>query len=116
MCEPILRLLRFADSDVPSSSKIHYYAYKVQQQLQAEGELDEEVLDAVRDIWQDRWAMMSSPLHGAAYCFDPEFLSDPGLAVANQTDACVSDLLALVRKLVPAAAAALARQLTAMLS
>lgn len=34
ICEPILQLLRLADSNAPAASKIYWSAYKVQQHLE----------------------------------------------------------------------------------
>jgi hypothetical protein len=55
----------------------------------------------VVDIWESRWKLMDSPLHGAAYCLDPEFISDEGLSINNQDDACVKDLLTVMKRLIP---------------
>ena len=55
---------------------------------------------AVRQIWDHRRGMLDSPLHGAGYCLDPEFLTDPGLAITNARDACVTDLLTVTSKLI----------------
>jgi hAT family C-terminal dimerisation region len=52
-------------------------------------------------IWEARWKMLDSPLHGAAYCMDPEFMNDDGLDGDNAGDACVQDLLTMMKRLIP---------------
>jgi hypothetical protein len=44
----------------------------------------------VRRIWDARWKFMDSPLHGAAYCLEPEFLSDVGLYLGNTVTGTVT--------------------------
>lgn len=102
MCEPIIKLLRNADSDVPTTGKIHYYAYKVKQHLAAAGAgVPAPVMAEVRRIWDARWKFMDSPLHGAAYCLEPEFLSDVGLYLGNTRDSCVQNLIAVIDQMLP---------------
>lgn len=49
------------------------------------------------------------PVHGAAYCLDPEFWGDRGLALGNDADSCVRHLRTTISRLVPAADAQKAR-------
>jgi len=44
---------------------------------------------------------MDSPMHGAGHCLDPEFLSDDGLGAGNTEDACVQNMLTMIKQLVP---------------
>jgi hypothetical protein len=60
------------------------------------------VMQKVRKIWSDRWSMMDSPIHGVGYCLDPEFLPDSGLDINNTGDACIKDLLTMIKRLLPA--------------
>jgi hypothetical protein len=62
---------------------------------------DPEVVAEIKKVWEDRWGMMDSQLHGAGYCLDPEFWGDTGLGINNKRDACVKDLLALIKKVYP---------------
>jgi hypothetical protein len=57
--------------------------------------------EEVVDIWERRWQMMDTPLHGAAYCLDPEFMTDDGLGINNGKDACVQNLLTIMQRLIP---------------
>lgn len=102
LAEPIIKLLRNADGDTPSAGKVHYYAHKIKEHLSGgDFGLDEEVQAAVVEIWERRWSFMDSPIHGAAYCLDPEFLGDAGLGLGNKGDACVRDLRVMLQKLLP---------------
>lgn len=103
LAEPIIKLLRNADSNTPSVGKVHYYAYKIKEHL-SEGEfgLSKTVQAAVVRHWEQRWEFMDSPIHGAAYCLDPEFLGDAGLGMSNGADACVRDLRTMLGRLLPA--------------
>jgi hypothetical protein len=104
LCEPIIRLLRIADGDSPSTGKIHSRAYGVQQHIAtAERELSipAAVVRQVQQVWKSRWDFMYSPMHGAAYCLDPEFLSDEGLDLGNTADCSVQDLLTMMKRLLP---------------
>jgi len=103
VCEPIIKLLRLADGDTPSTGKIHYYAFKVSQHLQGEGcaGLPASVRQQVCEIWKERWDYMDSPMHGAAYCLDPEFLGDAGLGLSNIRDGCVKSLRTMIDRLLP---------------
>lgn len=51
---------------------------------------------AVQDVWTDRWEKMHSPIHGAAYCLDPEFWFDAG-----KNDECWKNLLTVMKKMHP---------------
>jgi hypothetical protein len=102
LCEPIIKLLRIADGDSPSVGKIHSRAYAVQQQLasaQQQLGVPAAVMQQVKKVWQDRWAFMDSPMHGAGYCLDPEHLSDEGLGLSNASDSSVQDLVTMIRRL-----------------
>ncbi|KAF8065964.1 RNF32 [Scenedesmus sp. PABB004] len=57
--------------------------------------------ELVQKIWDDRWDMMDSPLHGAGYTVDPEYLGDQGIPVGNITDKCVRDWHTMCEKLLP---------------
>lgn len=81
---------------------MHYYAFKIKQHLAGDLGLPAAVETAVKQLWEQRWSFMDSPIHGAAYCLDPEFLGDAGLEMRNSGDACVSDFRTMLRKLLPA--------------
>jgi hypothetical protein len=76
----------------------------VAEHLKGELEVPQQTKRKLQQIWEKRRNMMDSPLHGAGYCLDPEFLSDSGLSADNKADACVQDLLAIMEKLIPNAA------------
>lgn len=102
LCEPIIKLLRIADGDSPSVGKIHSRAYAVQQHLasaQQQLGVPAAVMEQVKKVWQDRWAFMDSPMHGAGYCLDPEHLCDEGLGLSNASDSSVHDLMTMIRRL-----------------
>lgn len=90
-----------SDSDTPTVGKVHYYAYRIKEHLAGDRGLSADMQAAVQEIWERRWGFMDSPIHGAAYCLDPEFLGDAGLQLGNRGDACVSDLRAMLSKLLP---------------
>jgi hypothetical protein len=75
--------------------------HQVADHLSGELGLSNATKRAVKQIWDSRRRMLDSPLHGAGYCLDPEFLSDEGLAIGNDRDACIKDLLAVIDKLIP---------------
>lgn len=101
LVEPIIKLLRNSDGDTPTVGKVHYYAYKIKEHLAGDVGLSAGTQAAVQQVWERRWAFMDSPIHGAAYCLDPEFLGDAGLQLGNRGDTCVSDLRAMLSKLLP---------------
>lgn len=98
LCEPIVKLLRNADGNFPMTGKVHLAAYNIQRHLAAEHGLPAAVKRLVQRKWEDRWAYMDSPLHGAGYCLDPENLNDTGLG-ADEQDSCVQDLLTMASRL-----------------
>lgn len=74
---------------------------QVTQHLEGTFDLSRGTVKAAKAAWKSRRSMLDSPLHGAGYCLDPEFLSDEGLALdSEKKDACVIDLLNVMEKLV----------------
>jgi hypothetical protein len=61
------------------------------------GDVQQEVLD----IWDARWEMLDTPMLGAGYCLDPEFLSDDGLSINNKEDSSVKQLRLIINRLLP---------------
>lgn len=61
---------------VPTVSKVYSKAHKVQQTLDSASDksVPAEFIEAARDFFSSRWDMMHTPLHGAGYALDPEFL------------------------------------------
>jgi hypothetical protein len=113
LCEPIIKLLRMADGDSPSVGKIHSRAHAVQQHLAAARTklgVPQAVAQLVQQVWKNRWDFMDSPMHGAGYCLDPEFLTDDGLGAGNTEDACVTQLFTMIKKLLPEEEQQAARQ------
>jgi hypothetical protein len=77
---PVASLLRLADSDAPTASKIQYLQYEVQEQLKAIDLAflgDEDEADDIRQelvsIHRARWDYSFGPLQGAGYLLDPEY-------------------------------------------
>lgn len=68
--------------------------------LQGTFDLSRSTVTAAKKAWESRRSMLDSPLHGASYCLDPEFMSDGGLALTNKKDACVVDLMTVMDKLI----------------
>jgi hypothetical protein len=97
---PIVKLLRVADGDAPSTSKVHWYAWKISDSI-GDSTLPASLKAAVLAIWQRRWGQLDSPLHGAGYCLDPEFISDLGVVGNDKADSCFQHLLTMINKLVP---------------
>ncbi|KAK3287574.1 hypothetical protein CYMTET_4923 [Cymbomonas tetramitiformis] len=87
--KPIVLLLRFADSDLPTASKMQYYKFEVQEQLKAvtcnednppwePGEADAPILDDLKQeiisIHRYRWDYRYTILQGTGYLLDPEYV------------------------------------------
>lgn len=85
--------------------KVHRFNFDVSEHLQGNFSSDDApmpaaTIRAVRQIWESRWEQMHSPVHGAAYCLDPQFWEDDGL-VTGGGDACVEDLFTMIDKMLP---------------
>jgi hypothetical protein len=76
---------------------------QVLKNLQQDVGLDAEVKKKVVECWESRWDMLSTELHGAGYCLDPEFWSDKGLGVDNSKDSSVKALRDAIRRVLPTA-------------
>ena len=100
LCTPIYNLLRKADGEAPMTGKVYRFCFDVSQHLQGDFGLPAAVIRQVRAIWKTRWDQMDSPVHGAAYCLDPQFWDDEGLG-ANGSDPCKDHLFDLFEKLLP---------------
>jgi hypothetical protein len=77
---PVASLLRLADSDAPTASKIQYLQYEVQEQLKAVDLSFLEDEDEAEDIRQElvsihrgRWDYSFTPVQGTGYLLDPEY-------------------------------------------
>ena len=75
--DPVLRLLRMADSDAPNVSKMVPYSYNAKARMQ---ELAGRGDDEHTDLWNDCVGMyivregdLLHPVHFAGYAVDPEF-------------------------------------------
>jgi hypothetical protein len=94
--KPIVCLMKLADGDAPCTGKIYYKCFQVQQQLGDEQlELPDDVREKVLEIWQARWTYLHSPIHGAAYCLDPEYWDDE----AEGNVETFNDLLLVINKI-----------------
>ncbi|KAK3249997.1 hypothetical protein CYMTET_40602 [Cymbomonas tetramitiformis] len=82
---PIVKLLRLADSDRPSASKIQYHKFEVQEILKGltcpdpapweEGEYEwDEMLQEIVAIHRYRWDYGYTIVQGTGYLLDPEFV------------------------------------------
>lgn len=95
--EPLVCLLRLADGDAPCTGKIYYKMSKCLEQVRSgKHGLDPELQDKIEEIISRRWEYLHSPIHGAAYCLDPEFWEDAG----NIAE-CKQGLLTMIDKLLP---------------
>lgn len=101
LAEPIVKMLRVADGDAPSASKVHALAFQVQESLAKHTTLPAGIPGELARIWDERWTMMDSALHGAGYCLDPQFMGDMGVGGSNAQDRCFQGLLTMIRRLVP---------------
>ncbi|KAK3280371.1 hypothetical protein CYMTET_11784 [Cymbomonas tetramitiformis] len=83
--KPIVMLLRLADSDRPSASKIQYHKFEVQETLKAlkkpepepwaAGEYDwDDMLQEIIAIHRYRWDYGYTIVQGTGYLLDPEFV------------------------------------------
>jgi hypothetical protein len=105
ICTPIYKMLRKVDGETPMAGKVHRFNFDVSEHLQGNFSSDDApmpaaTIRAVRQIWESRWEQMHSPVHGAAYCLDPQFWEDDGL-VTGGGDACVEDLFTMIDKMLP---------------
>ncbi|KAK3247196.1 hypothetical protein CYMTET_43297 [Cymbomonas tetramitiformis] len=83
---PVAKLLRFADADAPTASKIQYLKFEVQEQLKAikpdpacipwdEGEYDwDEIQQEMVSIHRYRWDYGYTCIQGVGYLLDPEYI------------------------------------------
>jgi hypothetical protein len=69
--------------------------------LQQQQGLDTAAAAHVIACWKRRWDMLSTELHGAGYCLDPEFWGDKGLKLQNDKDGSVKALRAVINRLLP---------------
>lgn len=94
-----MSLLRLADGNAPCTGKIYYRMSKCLEHVRSDKHnLDPDLQEQVEDIISRRWDYLHSPIHGAAYCLDPEFWDDAG----NNAE-CKGNLLTIINKLLPTA-------------
>jgi hypothetical protein len=104
--QPIYELLRLADGDVPSIGKVYARASAVQSHIN-NSTLTRAEKDEVQRIFLKRWTQLHAPIHGAAYCLDPEYWLDKDTTAENE---CFGNFLAVIDKAVPEADRQLVRQ------
>jgi hypothetical protein len=79
LCDPIMNLLRMADSDIPGTGKVYHENFKLGKILQSMTDSPEfnfipsTFCIDIQSKWMSRWTDLHNPLHGAGYCLDPEF-------------------------------------------
>ena len=77
LSEPLIVLLRHADSALPIMGKAYYRMYKIQEMLADPGfapQLTAEQRPQVQQIHKDRWEWIHSDYHAAGYAPDPEYV------------------------------------------
>jgi hypothetical protein len=82
------------------TGKVYRFCFDVSQHLQGNFGLPAAVIRQVRAIWKTRWDQMDSPVHGAAYCLDPQFWDDDGLGPSG-SDQSKDHLFDMIEKLLP---------------
>jgi hypothetical protein len=115
IAEPVIRLMRMADSAKPGSiCKVYKLASEVQDNIdlvakhaQTKGYeylkmlQDAHQVSALQTAWQKRWRDLHSPFHAAGYALDPEFaFNDVALpdCLSNRNDEIRRGLLDALRK------------------
>jgi hypothetical protein len=70
---PVKKLLRITDSDKPtcSNSKVYNGMFQLGQRL-SQSTIDWAA--AAKECFDERWVYIHTPMHGAGYALDPEFL------------------------------------------
>ena len=114
LAEPVVRLMRCADTAKPGSiGKIYKLSAEVQDNIrliptQASSpshdflkKLSDEVLEDIMARWLSRWETFHSSFHAAAYALDPEFaFNDAGLGatIAQRDSEIRTGLIQTLRK------------------
>lgn len=82
IADPAIALMRVADSAAPGSiCKIYKRASEVDIAVRSNPRIHEPLKQQVVALFNERWAVLHSDMHAAAYLLDPEFfLNDKGLS------------------------------------
>jgi len=72
LCEPIIKLLRLADGNVPCIGKIYWKMYQINQYLERY-EISSEQKTEINKLFMKRWKMLHTDLHAAGFVLDPEY-------------------------------------------
>lgn len=75
LIEPLVKLLRMADSNKPMIGKVYSTCMRIKDHLAA-AQLSAVRSKQVQKIWKERFSMLCNDMHLAGYALDPEFWDD----------------------------------------
>jgi hypothetical protein len=73
--QPLCELLDFANSSFPTTGKLYFMCFNVQETLAAltPDDAPAAFISAAKEAFRVRWDMLHTPMHAVAYALDPEF-------------------------------------------
>lgn len=105
--EDLIRVMRVADGNAPSTGKIYIMMSKVLDRLNSSNHpvsswLSDnlQLQEQVTAIVTQRWEYLHSPILGAGYCLNPEFIR-----VCSENDECLQNLYKVMEVMLPDAQA-----------